>query len=121
MQLATLKTEDEFKKISDGNPYRISKLFTDEFFENEDKNYFVSDDFWVDASDIGQQPGHFVWQSDGTRVDAALWESGWPDSFGAGKETCGFLRTANRKLFDTSCSSAGRSFICQVAKKDLAS
>jgi len=120
MQLATLKTVDEFKKITDVNPYRISKfcLRTMSFLENEDKNYFVSDDFWVDASDIGQQPGQFEWQSDGTKVDAALWYSGWPDSFGAGRETCSFLRTANRKLFDIPCSSAGRSFICQVAEKD---
>jgi len=74
----------------------------------------------VDASDVGQEPGQFVWQSDGTKVDAALWARGNPDHFGAGEDAGVYLKTEHGKLFDYRCSSAHFSFICEVAEKDFA-
>jgi len=80
---------------------------------------FVADKFWVGASDVEQQPGHFVWQSDGTKVDEALWKFGYPDRFGAGRETCVYFGTESGRLFDYRCNHAILSFICEVAQKDL--
>jgi len=74
---------------------------------------FVADQFWMDASDIGQQPGHFVW-ADGTKLDAALWASGQPNDFFGGKEICVSLYTGNGNLFDYPCVYS-LSFICEVA------
>jgi len=74
----------------------------------------------VDASDIGQQPGHFSW-SDGRKVNDAFsnfWESGQPDDFGAGKETCVWLRADSGKLRDSPCAK-NWAIICEVAAKDL--
>jgi len=78
----------------------------------------VADNFWVDASDVGQQPGQFVW-ADGTKVDEALWQSGEPNNFGAGREACVYLFTESGKLRDFFCSYTEISFICEVADKDL--
>jgi len=72
----------------------------------------------VDASDIGQQPGQFVW-ADGTKVDEAFWYNSNPNDFGTGKETCVFLLAPDGHLVDISCTFAGISFICEVAEKDL--
>jgi len=73
--------------------------------------------YWVGASDIGQQPGHFVWQSDWTKaVDAAFWMSGQPRVFGAGKEAC--VDVFEGKLRDQECSNT-ISFVCELDKNDL--
>jgi len=54
-------------------------------------NFFNSDEFWVDASDIGHKEGRFLW-SDGTEVEDALWYRvvDWnePDDFSDGEESC---------------------------------
>jgi len=73
-------------------------------------------EFWVGASDVGQQPGHFLW-SDGRKVDGALFKSGEPSHFGSGKETCVRLVSSQGKLFDQPCSSM-LYFVCKLAKKD---
>jgi len=72
--------------------------------------------FWVDASDIGQQPGHFAW-SDGRKVNntfSNFWYSGEPNNFGTGKETCVFLSADSGKLRDEPCSHS-RAIICELA------
>jgi len=52
-------------------------------------------------------------------VDAALWNIGQPDGFGAGRETCVMLNAERGKLFDLPCNVPGGSFLCQLAEKDL--
>jgi len=120
MQLITLKTSDKMKKVSDANPYKgisASKLFQASFFIMESKNCvtFVADWFWVDASDIGQRPGQFVW-ADGTKVDEALWKNEHRGAIAAGKETCAELWTETGKLYDIGCTYAQFSFICELAE-----
>ena len=69
---------------------------------------------WVSASDIGRTPhGQFHW-SDGTPVDKANWETGEPDRAEEGKETCGFLRTGDTKLFDIPCSLTTSILLCEL-------
>jgi len=121
MQLATLKTVDKIQKLSDANPHkaiRSCKLFL-LFLKWRLKTIFVAVAFWVDASDVGQQPGQFVWQSDGSKVDAANWGPGNPDDFGAGKKACVYLSTYNAKLGDSPCIYAGWAFVCELAEQDL--
>jgi len=115
------QNEKDFgRKSTPWNNY-LQKLFLNEFFQKEDKScvFFVADAFWVGASDIGQKPGQFVWQSDGTKVARSLWRSGEPNDFGAGKETCAHLWTSFGKLFDFRCSHPEISFICELADEDL--
>lgn len=72
----------------------------------------VENGIWLDASDIGQEPGQFYW-SDGTQVDNSTWKTGEPDAFGAGTEACAYLSANAAKLRDWSCS--GKSYIlCEV-------
>jgi len=121
MQLATLKTSYKIKTLSDANPHKgnVRKLVRPSLLKTKIQNSFVADYFWVDASDVGQQPGQFVWQSDGTKVDEAFWRIGQPNDFGAGEETCVNLWTGNGELFDFRCSRLDISFICELAEKDL--
>jgi len=82
---------------------------------------FLSEWYWVDASDIGQQPGHFAW-SDGRKVNdtfSNFWVSGNPGDFGAGKEACVYLVADSGKFGDYQCKSKDKAFICEMAAKHL--
>jgi len=125
MQLVTLKTSEKMKKLSDANPHKGTKILKSCYDlvyckRRRKQAFFAADRSWVDASDVGQQPGHFSW-ADGTEMDAAFWFNGHsePNSFGAGRETCVFLYSGNGKLYDLTCSRSDISFICEVAEKDL--
>jgi len=56
---------------------------------SNEKMYIFADahSLWVSASDIGHAPGQIYW-ADGHAVDSSLWNTGEPNIFGAGEETC---------------------------------
>jgi len=119
MQLVTLKTREKMQKLNDSIP---STTVASKFFTSQNSILFViSAHFWVDASDVGQQPGHFVW-ADGTEVntDRALWYRSYPFNFGAGKETFIVFWTGYGQFIDAIISRT-LSFICELAKEDLIS
>jgi len=137
LKLATVNIQEEMNKLSDAaapfkgnnwrpiNSNRLYSKFSSAcyfcIFLTWSKHLFifsVKGEHWLDASDIGQQPGHFLW-ADGTKVDRALWGSGEPDHFSAGKEACVELNANTRRLYDVPCSIDFYSFICEVAEKDL--
>lgn len=74
-------------------------------------------DFWVSATDIGQEPGKFVW-SDNRTVDASWWDtaSGDPSDFGQGNKTCVYLHPKAKALCDHTCKYLTYS-LCQLPGK----
>jgi len=72
--------------------------------------------FWVDASDIGRQPGDFYWTG-GMKVDQFFWGGIDPNQFGQGLETCADIYSVNGKMYDWPCSEK-LSYICELPKQD---
>ncbi|XP_065346083.1 C-type lectin domain family 17, member A-like isoform X3 [Cloeon dipterum] len=73
--------------------------------------------WWVDASDVGQEPGQFKW-SNGQELplNSSLWfkQENQPDSFGQGKKTCVVFSTwYGRSLWDESCGDT-KFVVCQA-------
>lgn len=73
------------------------------------------DAYWLDASDIGHEPGEFYW-SDGRDVSRWSWdrENGQPNDFAAGNQTAVCLSHLHRgRLCDGSISLHKAYFICE--------
>ncbi|CAB3386905.1 Hypothetical predicted protein [Cloeon dipterum] len=73
--------------------------------------------WWVDASDVGREPGQFRWgNGQELPLNSSLWfkEENQPNSFGPGKKTCVVFSTFYAKhLWDESCR--GTNFaVCQA-------
>jgi len=78
---------------------------------------FNTDGYWIGASDVGQEPGHFMWANN-KKVDTTLWATGNPKEFGTGKKTCVNVGAKNGYLYDGNCST-GYYYMCQLAYTDL--
>lgn len=118
MVLPTLKNVDEVKKTS----AELTRLK----FRNENMSsaikliiffliFVAANGFWMSASDIGWTLGQFHW-TDRTPVDAALWESGQPKDFGAGKNTCVVLRPDLMSFQARSCGFS-QHILCEVPQE----
>jgi len=69
--------------------------------------------FWLSASDIGRQPGHFHW-SDGTPLGKNMWDEGILDAFGADKQACVALVVEVAALSDYACTQVSN-VLCEVS------
>jgi len=115
MQLATFETKQEMQLVANATPTSYC-AFGKRLKSSSCSNY-VSGGYWVSASDIGQQPGHFLWV-DRSKVGVDLWAASNPNYFGPGKETCVYLSIAGQNLLDSSCKGDGN-WICELPPKDL--
>jgi len=77
----------------------------------------------VGASDVGQEPGLFMWEEGFELLKRSkgnwktLWEDHEPDDFGHGKETCVWLDQDTGNLCDRPCRE-NMFFICELAPRD---
>jgi len=133
MELASFHTKMEFEDVVRNNPKRGQSAceFAILYYPVVDYYFFAkqklkslsklsshSGSYWVGASDIGQNPGHFLW-ADGTEVDNTFWYTGtFPSRYGSGKETCVDLWAGNGKLHDVPCNDLRSSMICELPPKD---
>ncbi|XP_065346086.1 alpha-N-acetylgalactosamine-specific lectin-like [Cloeon dipterum] len=100
-------TYDEAKGFCESNNMRLPIIETIDELDVvlARANTTVGVSWWVDASDIGQEPGHFRW-GNGQELprNSSLWQEEQPNSFGPGKKTCVFYSSFfGKHLFDTIC------------------
>lgn len=114
MHLPSLKTSSEMQAVTDELRKLLgySKKAQIDEVRNLSLTFVAAGDFWLSGSDIGRTAGQFYWQ-DGTLVDGSLWETGYPQNYGAGKQSCVEFQIQHGQLFDFGCSSTDY-IICEV-------